>query len=103
MNVVECYEPKIITIMMNFMIDQKAVSKNLTSIIKKFIHKELTVKLNCVKQQNGKYTLKPSGFYECLRDISEKNLDKLRSTILANSRDWNHRCRKTQDKEKNSE
>lgn len=42
------------------------LSKNLLAVIRKFLHKDLTTKLTCVKQIKDKLTLKPSLFYDCI-------------------------------------
>ncbi|XP_066595407.1 uncharacterized protein [Prorops nasuta] len=50
-----------------FVIDSKTVlSKNVLAVIRKFLHQNLTTKFTCVKAVTGKYTLKPSKFYESI-------------------------------------
>jgi len=50
-----------------FVIDSRiTLSKNLLSMIRKFLHKDLTTKFTRVKQINNKFTLKPSLFYNCI-------------------------------------
>ncbi|XP_032690185.1 uncharacterized protein LOC116853271 [Odontomachus brunneus] len=50
-----------------FIIDsRRTLSKNVLSIIRKFLHKDLANKFTCLKPTKNKFTLQPSNFYNCI-------------------------------------
>lgn len=44
------------------------LSRNVLAVVRKFFHRDLTMKYTCLKKIENKKTIKPSIFYDCIKD-----------------------------------